>query len=114
MRKNMNYRSFGWAVGIILAVFLAAHLILNGQIREGRRQEEALRQTLVRLQEENTALDAELRQVDTEDYIVNSAMSNYAFMNKDDLRFQFTNPEALYAYTEEELSIMLDEMTDED
>ena len=112
MRKTMNYRTFAWTVGIILAVFLALHLILSAQVREKQLQEESLRQTLVRLQEENTELDAELQQVDSENYIVSSAMNNYAFMNKDDLRFEFTNPEALYAYTEEELSIMLDEMTD--
>lgn len=112
MRKTMNYRTFAWTVGIILAVFLVLHLILSAQVREKQLQEENLRQTLIRLQEENTELDAQLQQVDSENYIVSSAMNNYAFMNKDDLRFQFTNPEALYAYTEEELSIMLDEMTD--
>ena len=50
--------------------------------------------------------------VDTDDYVVTSAMTNYAFMNRNDLRFRFTNPEALYAYTEEELKILMDEIAD--
>ena len=57
-------------------------------------------------------MEAELKLVDTEDYIVSSAMTNFAFMNKNDLRFQFTNPEALYAYTESELKILMDEISD--
>ena len=59
--------------------------------------------------EQYDAMEAELRLVDTEDYIVSSAMNNFAFMNRNDLRFQFTNPEALYAYTEEELEILMAE-----
>ena len=39
-------------------------------------------------------------------------MENYSYMNKDDIRFEFTNPEALYAYTEEEIRILMDEMVD--
>ena len=64
------------------------------------------------MEEQNKEMNAELSLVGTEDYIVTSAMTNYAFMNKNDLRFQFTNPEALYAYTEDELKILMDEMAD--
>ena len=34
------------------------------------------------------------------------------FVNRDDIRFEFTNPEALYAYTAEELRILVDEMAE--
>jgi PAS domain-containing protein len=50
--------------------------------------------------------------VDTEEYIVSSAVTQYAFMNRNDLRFRITNPEALYAYTENELKILMDELAD--
>ncbi len=112
MRKTMNYRRFFWTAGLMLALFGTLFLILSGQLGEKREEETALRRALIRLEDENASLDAQLQLVDTEDYIVTSAMTNYAFMNKNDLRFQFTNPEALYASTEEELEILMDEMAD--
>ncbi len=110
MNNSMNWRRFGWIAGILLAVFLIFFLLLHHQVSESRQAETALRVTLTRMEEQNKEMNAELSLVGTEDYIVNSAMTNYAFMNKNDLRFQFTNPEALYAYTEEELQILMDEL----
>ena len=112
MQNSMNWRRFGWIAGILAAVFLVFFLLLHRQVSESRRTETALRVTLTRMEEQNKEMNAELNLVGTEDYIVTSAMSNYAFMNKNDLRFQFTNPEALYAYTEEELKILMDEMAE--
>ena len=113
MRTNtMNWRKFAWIAGALLAAFLIFFLVLRHQLSETREEENALRVTLTRMQEENREMNAELNLVGTEDYIVSSAMANYAFMNKNDLRFQFSNPEALYAYTEEELKILMDEMAD--
>ena len=112
MREVVNYRRFFWALGILTAVFLVLFLVIGNQRRGQEEQENALRVTLNRIEEENREMDARLQLVDTEDYIVSSAMNNYAFMNKNDLRFKFTNPEALYAYTEEELKILMDEMAD--
>ena len=110
--NRMNWRKFGWIAGALLAAFLIFFLVLNHQLSETQEEENALRVTLTRMQEQNREMNAELNLVGTEDYIVSSAMTNYAFMNKNDLRFQFSNPEALYAYTEEELKILMDEMAD--
>ena len=112
MKKMMNWRQFLWTVGLLLAVFLVLFLILHSQLTGRRQQESALRMTLTRLEEENQAMDTQLKQVDTEEYVVSSAMTNYAFMNRNDLRFQFTNPDALYAYTEDEIKILMDELAD--
>ena len=112
MQNSINWRRFGWIVGILIAVFLAFFLLLHHQVSESRQAESALRITLSRMEEQNKEMNAELSLVGTEDYIVTSAMTNYAFMNKNDLRFQFVNPEALYAYTESELKILMDEMAD--
>ena len=43
---------------------------------------------------------------------MSSAVKDYAYVRHDAIRFEFTNPEALYAYTEEELQILMDEMND--
>ncbi len=112
MQKTVSYRRFGWALAGILAVFLILYGIASRQLGSRQEEENLLRAKLNDLEEKNQEMDAELKLVGTEDYIVSSAMNNYAFMNKDDLRFQFTNPEALYAYTEEELEILMAETTD--
>ncbi len=112
MQTAINWRKFGWTVGIMLGIFLVIFLALRGRLNGTRQEEDALRVTLTRLEELNKTMNEELDLVGTEDFIVTSAKTNYAFMNKDDLRFQFTNPEALYAYTEEELKILMDEMAD--
>ena len=96
----------------MLVLFLVLFSLLSSRLNARQEEETALRRTLIRLEDENASLDAQLQLVDTEDYIVSSAMTNYAFMNRNDLRFQFTNPEALYAYTEQELKILMDEMAD--
>ena len=112
MQNTMNYRSFLWIIGAMAAVFLILFLILSGQATAKRQQETALNVTLNRLEEANKEMENRLKLVETEDYVVTSAMNNYAFINRNDLRFQFTNPEALYAYTEDELKILMDEMAD--
>jgi len=112
MRKTMNYRTLGWILGGMAAVFLILYLITGRQLSERSQQSSALQVTLTRLEEGNKAMETELEQVGTEEYVVSSAMTNFAFMNRNDLRFRFTNPEALYAYTEEELGILMEETSD--
>ncbi len=112
MTDRMNLRTFAWIAGGILALFLVLFFLLHGRVRESQETEKALRVTLGRLEEQNSEMNLQISQIGTEDYIVTSAMTNYAFMNKNDIRFQFTNPEALYAYTEEELKILMDETAD--
>ena len=112
MHKVMNRKGFLLIIGGMLAVFLAFYLILDSQLNRKRDQENALRVSLTRLEETNKELNNRLKLVGTEDYIVSSARTDYAYMNRNDLRFEFTNPEALYAYTEEEMKILMDEMAD--
>ncbi len=112
MDKVMNKKGFLLILGIMLVAFLTFYLILNNQLNQKREQENAMRVSLTRLEEANTELKNQLSLVGTEDYIVSSAMTNYAYMNKNDLRFEFSNPEALYAYTEEELKILMDEIAE--
>ena len=93
MRKTMTIRGFILILTLVLAVFLTLHL-------------------LMRLEDENRELTDQLSIVGTEDYIVSSARENYSYVSRDDIRFEFTNPEALYTYTEEELRTLVDEMAD--
>ena len=112
MQRTMTIRGFIVILVLILAVFLCLHLIMRGDLSRKAEQEAALRQALAELQEEEKDLRNQLEIVGTEDYIVSSAKENYSYLNKEDIRFEFSNPEALYAYTEQELRILVDEVAD--
>ena len=112
MQRTMNRKGFLLIAGVMLLVFLAFYLVLSNQLGQRREQENALRVSLTRLEETNKELNNRLSLVGTEDYIVSSAIENYSYVRKDDIRFEFSNPEALYTYTEEELKILVDEMAE--
>ena len=112
MHKTMNLKGFLLIVLAMCVVFLALYLVLRSRLDAQREEENARRVTAARLEEENRDMTTQLNLLGTEDYIVSSAMANYSYMNKNDLRFEFTNPDALYAYTEEEMKILMDEISD--
>lgn len=112
MNRTMNLKGFFLILGIMLAVFLILQPLIGGKKNETTEQEKALRVKLTQLEEQNRNLTDQLSVVGTKDYIVSSAIQNYDYMSKDDIRFVFTNPEALYAYSEEEIEILMDELTD--
>ncbi len=112
MQKTMTVKGFVLILALVLAVFLCFHLMMRGDLTRKAEQENALKLALTRLQEEEKDLKNQLSIVGTADYIVSSARENYSFVNRDDIRFVFSNPEALYAYTEEELRTLVDEMAD--
>ena len=112
MHRTMTVKGFIVILLLILAVFLCLHLLMRGDLTRKAEQEEVLRLTLAEKQEEEKDLKNQLSIVGTENYIVSSAMENYSYVRKDDIRFEFSNPEALYTDTEEELKILVDEMAE--
>lgn len=109
MHKTMNLKGFTLILGIMLVVFLVVHLVLQGNLRATAEKQNTLQVALTRLQEENKDLDNQLRVVGTDGYIVSSAMQNYSYVRQNAIRFEFTNPDALDAYSKEELEIYTDE-----
>ena len=79
---------------------------------EKAEKEKALRVRLTQLEEDNKALLARLNVMGTDEYIMTSAVKDYSYVKKDAIRFEFTNPDALYAYTEDDLQTLMDEMND--
>ena len=112
MQRTMTIKGFLIILALILAVFLVLHLTMKGDLSRKAEQENAMKIALARLQEEEKDLKAQLSIVGTEDFIVSSARENYSYISRDDIRFEFSNPEALYTYSEEELRILVDEMAD--
>ena len=47
----------------------------------------------------------------TDEYIMANAVRKYSYVKKDAIRFEYTNPEAIYAYTDQEMQILMDEMS---
>lgn len=112
MNRTMNLKGFALICGLMLLAFLIVHTVFQKDVNAKKAQENAMRIKLTQLQEAHTNLNAQLNVVGTEDYIVSSAKEQYAYMNKNDIRFEFVNPEALYAYTTEELQVLMDEMAE--
>ena len=112
MQRAMNLKGFLLILGIMLAVFLILHSVLRGTVNEKAEEEKLLRVKKTKLEEEFNRLNRELTVVGTDEYIMSSAVRDYYYVQKDAIRFEFTNPEVLYAYSEAELQIMMDEIND--
>ena len=112
MYKTMNLKGFLLILGIMLLLFLILHSALRGTVNEKAEEEKILRVKKTKLEEEYKRLNKELNVVGTDEYIMSSAVKDYSYVKKDAIRFEFTNPEVLYAYSESELQILMDEMND--
>ena len=112
MNRTMTFKGFILILAVALAVFLILHSILKGNADEQNRKQQELRVQLTRLEEENKDLLAKLNLVGTDEYIMSNAVKKYSYVKRDAIRFEYTNPEAIYAYSEKELQILMDEMND--
>ncbi len=112
MKQTMNYKGFVVIIGVVLIAFFWLHNTMRNDLH---RKDEMLKERQVvksRLEEENLDLNNQLSVVGTDEYIGQRAIQDYGFVSKKDIRFSFSNPETLDAYTVEELSIMAEETTD--
>ena len=99
----------------LLAVILLVFGVLLIQAARGRSdaeaRESALSQSIVRLQNEQISLNGQLQQVGTSGYVETIARTEYAYLKEGEIRFEIINPEILDAYTEEEMQILIEEMS---
>ena len=112
MHRTMNYKGFALIIGLILLAFFPLHFYLKDDLH---RKQDLVKQRQVaksRLEEEYLSLNTQLEFLGTDEYIGQSAIQNFGFVSKNDIRFMFSNPETLDAYTVEELSIKAEEMSD--
>ena len=112
MNKTMSLKGFIVILGFMAVVYLVAHSVLGRGVDEKAAREKELRVELTRLEERNKELSAELNVVGTQEYIMSSAVRDYAYVKRNAIRFEYTNPEAIYAFTEEEMAVYLDEIND--
>jgi len=110
MSRTMTFKGFLLVLAVVLVVFLILHSVLKGNVDEQNRKQQELRVQLTRLEEENKELLAKLNMAGTDEYIMANAVKKYSYVKRDAIRFEYTNPEALYAYSEKEMQILMDEM----
>ena len=112
MYRSMNLKGFLLILGVMLLVFIILHSVLKGTLNEKAEEEKLLQVKKTRLEEEFKSLNKQLSVVGTDEYIISSAVRDFSYVKRDAIRFEFTNPEVLYAYSEAELQILMDEMND--
>ena len=112
MYRSMNLKGFVLILAVMLVIFLVFHLTMKSAVDEKTEKAQLLRIQKTKLEEEFKSLNKQLNVVGTDEYIMSSAVRNYSYVQKDAIRFEFTNPEVLYAYSEEEIRILMDEMSD--
>ena len=112
MYRSMNWRGFVLLIGIILAIFLVFHLIMRNTLNAQSEKINTLNALKTRQEELNVQLRRQLEVVGTDDYIVERAIRDYSYVNRDDIRFEFDNPEALDRYTEAEIRVLVEEMAE--
>lgn len=112
MNRTMTFKGFILILAAVLVFFLILHSILKGNVDEQSRKQQELRVQLTRLEEENKELLSRLNLAGTDEYIMSNAVKKYSYVKRDAIRFEYTNPEAIYAYSEKELQILMDEMND--
>ena len=111
MNRTMTFKGFLLILAIVLAAFFILHSVLKSNGDEQNRKQQELRVQLTRLEEENKDLLNKLNLAGTDEYIMANAVKKYSYVKKDAIRFEYTNPEAIYAYTDQELQILMDEMS---
>ena len=89
----------------VMAVFLWVNQAISRRTGEMEEMETELRVELSELQEDTSRLRSSIAQVGTENYIENEARSRYGFIKTGELRYAFTNPEALDDLTDAEYAI---------
>lgn len=112
MDKRMNWQGFLALTAIIVTAFIVGMMLIGNQLDRNREKSTALQLALNHAYEGNSELMAELELVGTTGFIETSARRDLNYIKPGELRFEFVNPEALYAYTAEELEILMEEMTD--
>ena len=111
MNRTMTFKGFLLILMIVLTVFFVLHTMLKNSADEQRQKQQELRVQLTRLEEENKELLNRLNLAGTDEYIMANAVRKYSYVKKDAIRFEYTNPEAIYAYTDQEMQILMDEMS---
>ena len=111
MYRQMNWKGFIVIVVLILAIFLPVHFALKGRLNTQEERRSADNAKLIQLEDLNQQLQRQLEIVGTSEYIAQSAIQKYNFVRDNDILFVIDNPDALNCYTEDEIRLLVKEMS---
>ena len=106
----MSWFKFGFLCVLAFTAFFVLRGRISAQTAFYRSQETVLRVELSELREDVESIQTEINDVGSDAYIERHARTEYQFIKPGELRFGFTNEEALSAYTNEERAIYEQEM----
>lgn len=89
------------AILVVMVVFWIASGEIESQKQTLSEQESAAILTRSRLETERSALENEILASGTDAYIENLARTQYGFLKPGEIRFEITNPEALFLDNEQ-------------
>jgi len=103
LKKQPARVNIGWlflAITLVFTIYIAASGRIKSERESLNQRESAQRLQLSRLETEKAALEKEIGLAGTDPYIENVARTQYGFLKPGEIRFEITNPEALYSQSE--------------
>lgn len=101
-------------LAVLVVIILVTFFVLMSRTQARRSDLEAKFNSqeteLISLSEALASLNTQLARMGTDGFVENEAREKYDFIKQGEIRFVFTNPEALSDYTSEEMQIIMDEM----
>lgn len=107
--KVMTWRGMAFIAGASFLVFLVALIGVLSSGNAMQAQYEQQQQAYVLMEQQVAELRNELARVGTDGYVENEARTRYDYVRSGEIRFEFSNPQLLSYYTEEEMEIIMDE-----
>lgn len=95
--KRVRWLALFLICGVIIYTYNAGISQMDTKIAIMKQDEGQYRVQLTQLQKEQRALRDEIEQAGTDAYIENKARTEYGFLKPGEIRFEITNPEALYS-----------------
>lgn len=113
MDRDRKVISWPLLAVIVVVIFVAFFVLMNRRSTfRSRLQETHARQEaeINSLSEGLASLNIQLQRMGTDGFVENEAREKYDFIKQGEIRFVFTNPDALSDYTQEEMQIIMEEM----
>lgn len=107
--KVMTWRGMLMIAGAFFLVFVVALCGVLSSRSAMEAQYAQQQQGIVLMEQDVAALRSELERVGTDGYVENEARTRYDYVRSGEIRFEFSDPEMLSHYTEEEMEIIMDE-----
>ena len=105
MRKPLSWGLVIFACAVLIFVMLSYRNWVEEETARLRGDEASLTVELSRRRAESEELRLSISRAGTDADIEEKARSEYGYMKEGELRFEFTNPELLDVYTEDEMNI---------